>query len=702
MSSHAPIIVGYSGWENDVIMHSLQERLKYATPLQYIWICYDTESYHNLPGWIRDNENISFVIPEESKECSENGDFINGMPKLPVIEAKLFFYKLIAELQIETPLIFSNPHIYYSDMIKKILPENEDVLHLRNWTRRMQLSATNEDEFEKVVSKMEDALIRNNYIEATDIVLSIKNLNLNKTNLEFLYSSLISDFINKEEIIDSFEIKYNFRLAIVALIEDNIATKTNYNILLSTLLKLCVFDYNANEKEKIIELLSRIRKIGGSSKELLEAELLSIGLLSVCMDNKHTKKELLKEILDRTTDTTDEGIANIRFNSLINYSRIEDFSEETIKMIEEADKICTLFDLSYLKFQLYMAKAFHLDEINDVDVLTIWLDELLSILESRSSITNDSQYIHLLASTSSVVYNQSLPTEKEKTLEEILVSLIERVSADNITKYDFEQYIMCCAHILLVSDNNSVIYTYSQKIISLIFENKNTDPFMLTNLSHALICYFGLPNSLVTTEDKIEKLHYLKKKVEYAEIYEHMLSDVDFIDKADLKADSILKDDIEFIENMDAQIEKGIDLYLSKNFSEAEKCFKKAANCGIKSISDIAKTNLSFMIRRNETREKYIFKDVVDDIKEPSIFTSINVMLYCMENDETESEEYETAVENLLNVTTDDIYNAIDWWSNTEVVGEEESKIVLEILEKTFEEPQVVDFNEVKEVVSIS
>lgn len=41
LSNQAPIIVGYSGWENDVIMKCLKERLTYPTPLQYIWICYD-------------------------------------------------------------------------------------------------------------------------------------------------------------------------------------------------------------------------------------------------------------------------------------------------------------------------------------------------------------------------------------------------------------------------------------------------------------------------------------------------------------------------------------------------------------------------------------------------------------------------------------------------------------------------------------
>lgn len=699
LSNQAPIIVGYSGWENDVIMKSLEERLKYATPLQYIWICYKYEDFQNLPNWIRTNPNIIFVIPQDNNEHLENKDFLNETPKEPVIEAKLFFNKLIAELELETPLIFSKPHIYYSNMIDSILPENEDVLHLRNWTRRMQLSTTNENEFEKIINKMEDALISNNYFEATNILLSLKEIKLNKTNLEFLYSSLIADFIDKEEIIDAFETKYNLRIAILSLIEDKINIKIDSEILLSTLLRICNFDYIQSEKEKIIDLLNRIRCISSSSPKLLEAEFLSMGLLSVCIDNIETKKELLKELLDRSTSIPNQRIASIRFNSLLNYSKLEDFSQRTIDMIEEADKLCEKFELSHLKIQIYIAKAIQISYIDDIGTLEIWLDEILSIIEHKNIPASNSQYTHLIALTSAIILNEYLTKEKKELLEEKFISFVESIPINNISNNDFYHYILCCTNILVGSTKTSVIYTYSNKVITQIFNNKSLDLFLSKNLSTALYYYFTLPDSLVPFEDKLEKLHFLKSKMEYSEIYEDLLCEIVILNDS-FKEDSILKKDIEFIEEMNSRISDGLELYKNKNFSEAEKQFKIVASCGIKSLVDIAKTNLAFMIRRNETQENYNFKDVIKDIKEPNIFTILNLILYCIENEETSSDEYIQALSDLSKLD-DDIYQAINWWSDTNIVGEKESTLVLRILDEKFKSNSTIDFEDIKEPIAI-
>ena len=122
LSNQAPIIVGYSGWENDVIMR-LKERLSYTTPLQYIWICYSKQSYINLPGWIKDSDSVIFVVPEaETEECDEKCDIrpwdhSNNIGK---IDATMFFKRIISTFQLKPPLIFTNPHLYYSRKIKSI------------------------------------------------------------------------------------------------------------------------------------------------------------------------------------------------------------------------------------------------------------------------------------------------------------------------------------------------------------------------------------------------------------------------------------------------------------------------------------------------------------------------------------------------------------------------------------------------------
>lgn len=702
LSNQAPIIVGYSGWENDVIMHSLKERLKYATPLQYIWVCYDSESYQALPDWIRKNQNISFVIPNEPNDTTENSTFLNDIPQAPVIEAKNFFYKLIAELKIGTPLIFSDPHIYYSKMIDTILPENEDVLHLRNWARRMQLSTSCENKFEQIVTKMEDALIRNNFIEATKILSSLKEIQLNKPDIEFLYSTLIEDFIKKEEIVDSFETKYKFRTAVVSLIEANISTEINNNILLDILLALCFFEKTPNEKQKIIKLLERIRKISSSSHDLLEVELLSTGLLSVYIENISKRKKYLQEIIDRSVATTDVEILRLRCNALINLSKITQFSNNTLNMIEEAETLSENYQLSNLKIHIYLAKAIHLENITNPDILIVWLDEILSIIKNKNIEASNSQYTSLAALTSSIMFNENLSKDKKENMEEYFINYIDGILIDDISNTEFYNYVMCCTNILLNTDKNSIKYTYCQKMISSIFERNSLNKFLSSSLLRALYIYFELPNAIASYEDKSKKLIFLKSKAEYIEIYENALYYIVIMELNEFKQYPEFKDDIETIEKINNQISKGIELYTTKNFIEAEKCFKTASVCNINDISDIAKTNLSFMIRRNETSEELSFWDVIKDIKEPGIFAHLNVILYCIEYNETKTDTYNTAVANLTKCTPTSVFDAIDWWSNTEIVGEKESELALDILNQYFPGIEIVDFEPNDDLVEIS
>ena len=705
LSNQAPIIVGYSGWENDVIMQSLKERLQYATPLQYIWVCYDIESYNNLPEWLRDNPNIDFVIPQDtidnSKMIVQSSGFLDHPPQKPVIEATLFFNKLISELEIKTPLIFSNPYLYYSQMIKGILPENEDVLHLRNWARRMKLSTSNESEFEKEVIKLEDALIRNNFIEGTEILLSIHEKELNKTDLEFLYSSLITDFIKKESIIDSFETIYNFRMAAISLIETNIDKDIDDDILHNVLMLLCLINYDANEKDRINNILQRIRKLAGTSTKLLHIELLTISFLSISYSGTQEQLVLLKELLERTTEITDKEIAVIRFNALINLSQTQNYSENTYEIIEEATQLAEDFELTNLEFRIYIAKAFHLHALNNQQQISNWLNEIVSVLKKQDLNTHRYNYTHIAALASRVTLNKYYNNELAENFEETFITFIDNISTDNLTDTEFYDYIICCSNILLSSTKNSIKYTYSQKVITLILNYKTPNSFLLSSLLNALYAYFELPNSIVSNEEKINKLLHLKTKVEYTKIYEDLLYYTILQGYDDIKSNNILKDDIEYIENIREMISNGVEMYTSKNFIEAEKNFETASKCRVDDIADTAKTNLAYMCRRGETVTKYIFEDIIKTIKTPSIFSTLNIILYYTNNNDITSEKYIEARNQLIEFSAN-VDEAKAWWADENLVGEEESKMVLEILENTFGEPQVIDFNAEKECVSVS
>src|SRR5208282_3999602 len=64
MSQYSPIIIGYSGWENDIIMTALKRTHNFAARNNIYWFCYLEEESNSLPLFIKNNPNVMCVIPK--------------------------------------------------------------------------------------------------------------------------------------------------------------------------------------------------------------------------------------------------------------------------------------------------------------------------------------------------------------------------------------------------------------------------------------------------------------------------------------------------------------------------------------------------------------------------------------------------------------------------------------------------------------
>jgi len=71
----SPLVVGYSGWEGDVLMTSLKRRLKHPLGSNLYWFCYRRGDLEALPAWLKDNEDVRFVMETASgpQEASTAG-----------------------------------------------------------------------------------------------------------------------------------------------------------------------------------------------------------------------------------------------------------------------------------------------------------------------------------------------------------------------------------------------------------------------------------------------------------------------------------------------------------------------------------------------------------------------------------------------------------------------------------------------------
>lgn len=65
--TRSPLVIGYSGWEGDVVMSALRRRLRGGNPLaqSLYWFCYRRASIDDLPDWLRSSPDVRFVVPDE-------------------------------------------------------------------------------------------------------------------------------------------------------------------------------------------------------------------------------------------------------------------------------------------------------------------------------------------------------------------------------------------------------------------------------------------------------------------------------------------------------------------------------------------------------------------------------------------------------------------------------------------------------------
>lgn len=107
LTRRVPLVVGYAGWEGDVIMSALKRRLKSPLRNQLYWFCFSRESVDALPAWLRDHPNACFVVPEA-------GD---RQPAEQVFDA------LLGVMRVEAPALTRDPLGFFATRLRQSAPE---------------------------------------------------------------------------------------------------------------------------------------------------------------------------------------------------------------------------------------------------------------------------------------------------------------------------------------------------------------------------------------------------------------------------------------------------------------------------------------------------------------------------------------------------------------------------------------------------
>ena len=79
-----PLVIGYSGWDGDVVMAALRRRLEgqFTLPEYLYWFCHKRDTTDCLPEWLCNHNMVYFVAPDEDdvRGSGELGVTASGVP----------------------------------------------------------------------------------------------------------------------------------------------------------------------------------------------------------------------------------------------------------------------------------------------------------------------------------------------------------------------------------------------------------------------------------------------------------------------------------------------------------------------------------------------------------------------------------------------------------------------------------------------
>lgn len=129
--NRSPLVIGYSGWEGDVIMSALRRRLCGGHPLgqNLYWFCYQRDTAQSLPKWLTENSQVRLVVPPDREETGLPGTGQRKPETIPLLTAQAVFEGFIGSFGLEEPRLFNDPVNHFADLLEtSLLPEEESSL----------------------------------------------------------------------------------------------------------------------------------------------------------------------------------------------------------------------------------------------------------------------------------------------------------------------------------------------------------------------------------------------------------------------------------------------------------------------------------------------------------------------------------------------------------------------------------------------
>jgi tetratricopeptide (TPR) repeat protein len=142
LAERSPVVVGYSGWEGDVLMTALHRRLRQPIlPFNLYWFCYRRSEGDALPEWLRGHASVRIVLPpkpavapagepaerlrQEGVKALDSERESDGSSGEPTLRARDVFEAFIQALDLKAPDLTAEPLAFFLRQLERNLdPED--------------------------------------------------------------------------------------------------------------------------------------------------------------------------------------------------------------------------------------------------------------------------------------------------------------------------------------------------------------------------------------------------------------------------------------------------------------------------------------------------------------------------------------------------------------------------------------------------
>jgi tetratricopeptide (TPR) repeat protein len=354
LSRHSPLVIGYAGWEDDVIMASLKRRLNGRLGNNLYWFCFRRSDADSLPLWLRQHRDVCLVLPPEpsataadSKTAPDPKSAISPDDRTRTLTAYKVLDTFIEAFGLQAPALTRDPVGFFSDQLQKSLPfeePGEDKYELKAVIRRVDTIREASQVLPEIEAQLElvrDAVRRSAYREALGIAGGLAQRLVTQEQRESLMKSVMSAAAglddNSQTELEGYDL-------ILQLAGEDLAGGTEARELVARALfnKGQVLE-QLQRHEEVVEIYDRLLQLfGGATEPALRARvdkaLVYKGFALGELKRSEEAIQTYDQVLQRFGDASEPVLRGLVANALVNKgARLGELkrSEEAAQVYDE-------------------------------------------------------------------------------------------------------------------------------------------------------------------------------------------------------------------------------------------------------------------------------------------------------------------------------------------------------------------------------